>query len=95
MAEGSCPALRSLTICIEENAAWLACRPSLIRASVQALRVTFSGWSDQPLALAGALSILDYRGSLVMDYVSEQGGQREHWRAILEPRLSALKFECP
>jgi hypothetical protein len=85
--EGACPALRSLTIAIEREASWLACRPSIIRPSVQALRVTFRGQEGaKPLALACALTTVDYRGSVVMAGVPRVGRQREEIRAILHPR---------
>jgi hypothetical protein len=93
MGEGSCPALRSLTIAIEREASWLACRPSIIRPSVHALRVKFRN-SDgrnqdgaEPLAVACALTTLGYRGSVVMAAVGgEVVRHREEVREILRPR---------
>jgi hypothetical protein len=94
MAEGACPALRSLTLAIERGAAWLACRPSIILPSVNQLRVTFGGVDTaeaEPLAVACALTILGYRGSVVMNSDWQKPGVRDQIRALLQPR-SHVRF---
>jgi hypothetical protein len=96
IAKGACPALHTLTCEISSGAAWLAVRPSLVLPSVQALRVTFGrgAGDDEPLALAHALTVLDYRGAASITNSLRGGGQGDHLRAVLKPRLSALKFPC-
>jgi hypothetical protein len=95
MGEGACPAIRSLSCAIESGAGWLACRPSIIQPSVQNLYVTFGGVpGPEPLALAGALALLDFRGSVVMKNVFQVGGgQRERVRELLKSRLSRLRVQ--
>jgi hypothetical protein len=84
MAKGACPALRSLTLFIEHEAVWLACRPSIILPSVQALHVTFGGQASiEPLALACALKGLEYRNFVVMTGVAREGGQRDQIRELV------------
>jgi hypothetical protein len=53
--EGACPALRSFTCRIERGDAWLACQPSLIRPSVQNLRICFGVDRDSGEGLALAV----------------------------------------
>jgi hypothetical protein len=94
MAKGACPVLQSLTCTIKSGAAWLGARPSIILPSVQALHMTFDSTAGaEPLALAGALTVLDYRGSVVLKNVSEEGEQWDRIRDILKPRLSRLSFQ--
>jgi hypothetical protein len=107
MPEGACPALRSLTLGIKRGAAWLACQPSIIRPSVQKLRVKFLADEDgaEPLAVACALKIVGYRGYVTMNYIlaaqeqeeeeGEEGGTEElraEIRRLLTPLPSGLAF---
>jgi hypothetical protein len=95
MAEGDCPALRSVTLSINSGAAWLACQPSIIRPSVRYLRVIFGGRDTsgvEPLALACALMGVRYCGYVVMDDVSCKEGQRDEIRRLLKPSASGVKF---
>jgi hypothetical protein len=92
LAEGSCPSLRSLTIAIGQDAAWLACRPSIIRPRVQHFCAIFGDLpGSEPFALVGALTVLDYRGEVVMVNVPH-GGVRDHVIEILKPRLADVGF---
>jgi hypothetical protein len=94
-AQGSCPLLRSLTCSIEEGAAWLACRPSIIVPSVQKLVVSFVSEdtkSAEPLALAGALTSLDFGGSVGLSGVPRKGAQRKRICELLEPRVAKVWF---
>jgi hypothetical protein len=94
MGEGSCPALRSVATTIEKEAAWLACRPSILLPSVQALRVTFDSEAGaEPVALACALISLGYRGGVVMKNVAGEEGQRDEVRQLLKARLLSVRFE--
>jgi hypothetical protein len=92
--EGSCPALRSLTLSIDHGGAWLACEPGIILPSVQQLGFWLDGDYDraEPLTLALALKNLRYRGSVLMRHVDSEGGQRDQIRAILKPFVSGLRF---
>jgi hypothetical protein len=97
MGEGACPALRSLTCYVDQGAAWLAARPSVILPSVQDLCVELSGDDDdaehaEMLAMACALTSLGYRGSLVLRcaYGPEQ---QEQMLELLEPLLSDVTVD--
>jgi hypothetical protein len=93
MAEGSNPALRSLTFSLDGGAAWLACRPSIILPSVQTVHVSTDGIGSERLALALALLSLGYRGILVMKDPYIKGGMQDHMRAILPPHVHVRFFK--
>jgi hypothetical protein len=91
MGKESCPALRSVACFVEEGAVWMACRPSIIRPSVQHLKVCFPLYDnyrdEEPLALACALTSLGYRGTVVMKDVLLDAGQDDLIRSILPPQV--------
>jgi hypothetical protein len=95
LAEGSCPALRSLTCIAHSGHSWLGCRPSIILPSVQDLTIRFKRGSKgtEPLAVAFALTSLGYRGSVVMQDAAQERRQRDQVLRILNPLCSSVKFE--
>jgi hypothetical protein len=85
MAEGACPALRSLECGIDSGAAWMSYQPGIVRPSLQHLDVTFGTAAGfwEPRDLAGALTSVGFQGSVVI-HLPKKGGQWDEVRELLK-----------